>query len=299
MSAAGRTYALGVPALLGLNGLVIAAHTLLARTAGQGGASPVLYALVSAAGASLFLAAYRALKGPGGRAPITGRVLLFGAIAGLVSVALPQALIYSASAYVSAGVASLAYAFPTPLTYVLACLVGLERPALGRAAGIAVAFGGALILAASRSPVAGAGLWIGLAMLAPVFIAAGNIYRARFWPDGSTPLDLALVMNAAAALWLLAGLVFGGGALRPEAAALAPLAAAPLVAAFGTVIYFELQRAGGIVSFSQIGYVGAILGLVGGMAILGESYPAPMWIAAVVIAAGIAISEAFRPASAR
>jgi drug/metabolite transporter (DMT)-like permease len=296
MSVAGRTYA-----LLGLNGLVIAAHTLLARTAGQGGASPLLYAFVSAAGASLFLVAYRALAGSGRRAPIDAKVLRFGAIAGLVSVALPQALIYSASAYVSAGVASLAYAFPTPLTYVLACLFGLERPAFGRAAGIAVAFGGALILAASRSPVAGAGLWIGLAMLAPVFIAAGNIYRARFWPEGSTPLDLALVMNAAAALWLLAGLLAGGEALRTEAitGALGPLAAAPLVAAFGTVIYFELQRAGGIVSFSQIGYVGAILGLVGGMAVLGESYPAPMWIAALVIAAGIAISEAFRPASPR
>ncbi len=294
MSGPGR-----VPALLLLNGLVIAAHTLLARTAGQGGASPVLYAFVSAAGASLFLVVYRALAGSGRRAPITGRVLGFGAIAGLVSVALPQALIYSASAYVSAGVASLAYAFPTPLTYVLACLVGLERPAAGRAVGIGVAFGGALILAASRSPVAGAGLWILLAMLAPVFIAAGNIYRARFWPEGSTPLDLALVMNAAAALWLLGMLAAGGGDpfAVPGGPGLAALAAAPAVAAFGTVIYFELQRAGGIVSFSQIGYVGAVLGLVGGMLILGESYPAAMWAAALVIAAGVAISEAFRPAS--
>ena len=61
------------------------------------------------------------------------------------------------------------------------------------------------------------------------------------------------------------------------------------------MIYFELQRVGGIVSFSQMGYAGAVLGLFGGFLILGESYPIAMWIAAAVIALGIAVSETFRP----
>ena len=34
-------------------------------------------------------------------------------------------------------------------------------------------------------------------MLAPISIAGGNIYRAKFWPEGSTPLDLALAARAA------------------------------------------------------------------------------------------------------
>ena len=274
---------------------------MLARRAGQAGASPVLYALASAAGAAAFLAIFRALRQPGSalRAP----VWRFGAIAGLVSIAIPQVLIYGASAYVSAGVASLAYAFPTPLTYVLACLFGLERASAGRTAGIAVAFGGALMLAFSRSPVSGEGVWIVLAMLAPVAIAGGNIYRATFWPQGSTPLDLALVMSAGAAAWLGLGWLAAGGGPAQLPAVAPPgwlvLAAAPALAAFGNLIYFELQKTGGIVSFSQIGYAGAVLGLFGGAVLLGERHPTWVWAAAAVIAAGIAISEAFRRAGAK
>jgi drug/metabolite transporter (DMT)-like permease len=280
--------------LLVLNGLVLACHAMLARRAGQGGAPPVLYALASAAGAAAFLAVFRAVRQPG---PLGAPVWRFGAVAGLVSITIPQVLIYAASAYVSAGVASLAYAFPTPLTYVLACLLGLERASAGRTAGIAVAFGGALMLAFSRSPVSGEGVWIALAMLAPVAIAGGNIYRAKFWPEGSTPLDLALVMSAGAAIWLGLGWLAGGGPAQLPAVAPSGwlvLAAAPALAAFGNLIYFELQKTGGIVSFSQIGYAGAVLGLLGGTVVLGETYPPWIWAAAAVIAAGIAISEAFR-----
>jgi drug/metabolite transporter (DMT)-like permease len=281
--------------LLLLNGLVLATHTMLARQAGQGGASPVLYAFASAAGAAAFLAVFRALRQPG--SALAAPVYVFGAIAGLVSIAVPQVLIYSASAYVSAGVASLAYAFPTPLTYVLARLAGLERASTGRTIGIAIAFCGALMLAFSRSPVSGEGFWIILAMLAPIFIAGGNIYRAKFWPEGSTPLDLALAMSAGAALWLgLLALVSGGIAQLSFVAASGwlILLAVPALAAFGNLIYFELQKAGGIVSFSQIGYAGAVLGLFGGYLVLGESYSLWIWMAALVIAAGIVVSEMFR-----
>ena len=268
---------------------------MLARRAGQGGASPILYALASAAGAAAFLATFRALRQPG--SALGAPVYVFGTVAGLVSIVVPQVLIYSASASVSAGVASLAYAFPTPLTYVLACFAGLERASAGRTAGIAVAFGGALMLAFSRSPVSGEGVWIALAMLAPIAIAAGNIYRAKFWPEGSTPLDLALVMSAGAAVWLCFGwLAAGGPAQLPsvDPSGWLVLAAAPALAAFGNLIYFELQKTGGIVSFSQIGYAGAVLGLLGGSVVLGESYPPWVWASAAVIATGIAVSEAFR-----
>jgi drug/metabolite transporter (DMT)-like permease len=283
-----------VTLLLLLNGLVLAAHTLLARQASQAGVAPLVYALVSAAGAAGFLGLYRTARPTGAR--LTGTVALYGLVAGFVSMALPQVLIYSASAYVSAGIASLAYAFPTPLTYVLAALFGIERASKGRSLGVGIAFMGAIGLAVSRSAaVSGDALWIGLAMLAPVAIGFGNIYRQRFWPPGSQPLDLAFAMSLAASLWLTLALLAtlaGGGRLPDIApAGFGYLAAAAAVAAFGNVIYFELQRSGGIVSFSQIGYVGAVLGLLGGAVLLGERYAASTWIAALVIAAGVAVSE--------
>jgi drug/metabolite transporter (DMT)-like permease len=223
--------------------------------------------------------------------------VVYGLIAGLISVAVPQALIYSASAYVNAGIASLAYAFPTPLTYVLAGLFGLERMSAGRTVGVGIAFAGAAGLALTRSAgLSGDGVWIGLAMLAPVAIAAGNIYRARFWPEGSRPLDLAFAMTASGALWLAGAIVLGGGLpIAPlTGQGVAYLGAASAVSAFGYVIYFELQRSGGIVSFSQIGYVGAVLGLAGGALVLGERYSAATWGAALVIAIGVLVAEAFK-----
>ena len=286
--------------LLLLNGAVLAAHAMLARTAAAHGVRPLLYALAGAAGAALALGAARVAK-PSGLA--SDRTLArYGLVAGLISVALPQALIYGAAAHVSAGVASLAYAFPTPLTFVLAALFGLERPSLGRTIGIGVAFAGALLLAVSRSAsLGGEGFWVALALLAPIAIAGGNIFRARYWPPGREPLDLAVAMSAGAALWLLVGIL----ALdRASLTVLAPgggvyLALAAAIATGGNLIYFQLQRIGGIVSFSQIGYVGAVLGLAGG-AVLGERQPAATWIAAAVIAAGVGVSEiAKRRAEAR
>jgi drug/metabolite transporter (DMT)-like permease len=289
-----------IPALLILNGIVIAAHTLMANKAHAFGVEPVVYALASAGGASLFLLAFRLVTKR--RAGLTKPEIAYGMVAGLISVAVPQVLIYSASAYVSAGVASLAFAFPTPLTYVLAGLSGIERMSAGRTLGVAIAFAGAATLAVTRSAgLSGDLLWIVLAMFAPVAIAAGNIFRARFWPAGSEPLDLAFAMCAGGALWLALAVEililtadggFGPSGIAPQGFGF--LAAAAVVAAFGNVIYFELQRRGGIVSFSQIGYVGAVLGLAGGALILGERYGAPTWIAAFVIAAGIVVSEVFK-----
>ena len=283
--------------LLLLNGLVLATHTLLSRQASGAGVAPLVYAFASAAGAAAFLAAYRGLRPT--CSPLNGAVALYGAIAGFISIALPQVLIYSASAYVSAGIASLAYAFPTPLTYVLAALFGIERASLGRTLGVGIAFAGAIGLAISRSAgIGGDGMWVVLAMLAPIAIASGNIYRSRYWPQGSQPLDLAFAMSAAAALWLglaLAVTALAGGALPAiQPAGYLYLVASMVIAAFGNVIYFELQRSGGIVSFSQIGYVGAVLGLLGGALLLGERYAAATWIAALVIAAGVAVSEVMK-----
>jgi hypothetical protein len=48
-----------VPALLLLNGVVIAAHTLMAKKAYEAGVTPIVYAFASAAGAAAFLFAFR------------------------------------------------------------------------------------------------------------------------------------------------------------------------------------------------------------------------------------------------
>ena len=57
---------------------------------------------------------------------------------------------------------------------------------------LAGALAGSLLLAlgklnAGDSPI----LWVLAALCVPVFLALGNIYRARYWPAGASPLSLA------------------------------------------------------------------------------------------------------------
>jgi drug/metabolite transporter (DMT)-like permease len=56
------------------------------------------------------------------------------------------------------------------------------------------------------------------------------------------------------------------------------------------LMFFRLQQLGGPTYLSQIGYVAAAVGVVIGVAYLGESYPVSVWLGAGVIAIGIALS---------
>ena len=56
------------------------------------------------------------------------------------------------------------------------------------------------------------------------------------------------------------------------------------------VFFFRLQAVGGPVYLSQIGYVGAAVGLVSGVLFLGESYGLVTWFGALVITIGIILT---------
>ncbi|MFM8746789.1 MAG: EamA/RhaT family transporter, partial [Aestuariivirga sp.] len=90
-------------------------------------------------------------------------------------------------------------------------------------------------------------------------------------------------------LLALAGLV--GGLDAAPLLAIPGIVAAQLTAS--TVMYltfFRLQAVGGPTYLSQIGYVGAAVGVAIGVAFLGERYPPMVWAGIAVGAAGIALT---------
>jgi drug/metabolite transporter (DMT)-like permease len=56
------------------------------------------------------------------------------------------------------------------------------------------------------------------------------------------------------------------------------------------LMFFRLQQIGGPTYLSQIGYVAAAVGLVIGVVVLSENYPAMVWLGAGVVAFGVAVS---------
>ncbi|KAB2693434.1 DMT family transporter [Ochrobactrum sp. Kaboul] len=278
--------------------LLLATGTLLGlilplgKIAAQAGIPPAMWTFLFSASAGVILFAVLLLRGKslgfsGGRA----RYYVCTAI---ISYALPNLLILSAIPRLGAGFTGIMYTLSPVITLVISMGFGLRRPNALGIGGIVVGFIGAILVALTRGEVGKPAdpLWVAAALLIPVFLACGNVYRTLDWPKNSDPTELAAGSHLASAIMLFAGILLFTGGFPVETFALAPWAAtAQAIASAGMfALFFRLQAVGGPVYLSQIGYVAAALGLISGTLFLGEHYPLLTWIGAAVIAVGVAMT---------
>ena len=276
---------LGTGAALGLNFPV-------GKLAMAAGVNPALWAAVISLGAGLALLGVTCLteRLPG----LPAVTLRFAVISGFVSFVLPNFLTFLVIPHIGSGLAAIMFALSPLVTALLSTLLRVRPPNRYGLAGIGLGLAGALIIifgkpggiSLAREP------WILLALLIPVFLGVGNVYRTLAWPVGASPRSLASFTNLAAVPFLLGVNVAQTGWIDP-----APLVAIPglivvqlVVSTTMFLMFFRLQQIGGPTYLSQIGYVAAAVGMVIGMTVLGEVYPVGVWIGAAAIAAGIALS---------
>ncbi|OZB31208.1 MAG: hypothetical protein B7X51_09395 [Pseudomonas sp. 34-62-33] len=260
----------------------------LVKLASGSGWQPMAFLLWSLLGGGLLLLLLAWLRGerPGVSLPQQRYYLA----SGLLSIALPNALLFSSIDHVGAGFASMCLAFPPLITYLLALTLRMEGLSRIRLLGICIGLSGSLILALGKlhggdSPI----LWILAALCVPVFLALGNIYRSRYWPRGASPLSLAPGMLLGGALLLLPTALFGVD-FAPHlgsARAVALLAAQMLLFAAVYALFFILQKLAGTVFLSQIGSVAAITGAAIAIGLLGEQGSLSMLLAALCIVGGV------------
>lgn len=286
--------------LLG-TGSLIGATFPLGKLAAAAGVPPVAWAWAIAAGAGVLLLG-RALA-TSRAVPVGPRHLRYYAVAGAVSFVAPNVLMFAAIPRLGAGLTSVMLTLSPILTLAFSLALRLRRPDRLGIVGIATGLAGALVIVLSRGEVGGPADpgWVAAALLIPVFLAAGNVYRTVDWPEGADPLALAAGSNLTAAVMLLVA-----GALLEGPTGIAALAGAPgltavqvLASGVMLALFFRLQAVGGPVYLSQVGYVAAAVGLVSGTLLLGERYPAATWLGALVVAAGVALvtwSQARGPA---
>lgn len=262
------------------------------KLAGEAGVAPAVWALLISLGAGGVLLAALLLRG--GRPGLDARKLRYFAITAAVSYAIPNLLTFTAIPHLGAGYTGIMFTLSPVITLVLSILLGIRRPNALGVAGIAVGFVGALLVAATRGEAgqpASLG-WVAVGLAIPVFLAIGNIYRTWDWPEGAGPIELAAGSHLAAAALLFAFILATG-----EAGSVAGLAGVPLLSALQVAsaagmfaFFFRLQAVGGPVYLSQIGYVGAAVGLFSGVVFLGETYQALTWIGALIVVAGVAMT---------
>lgn len=277
-------------------GALLGLATTFAKLAAEAGLPALPFLAWAVTGAAVQLGLLVALGG--GLPRLTARSAEYFVIAGLVSVAAPNLILFAAVPHVGAGFAALAIAFPPLYTYVMALALRMERFCAWRAAGVAVALSGAVLLAAHKfaAPEAATG-WIIATMLAPLILAIGNIYRSARWPSGARPDQLAPGMLAASALLLVGFGVVGGlpVTLPSEVPGALPIVAAQSIAfALQYLLFFVLQKRGGPVYLSLLGSVAAIIGVPIAVLLLGEAWPEGIVAGAALIAVGIALVSRHR-----
>lgn len=276
---------LAVGTLLGLN-------FPLGKLAQAAQMPAVLWAALISLGASSLLGAWLLLR----RRPVVcdAQHLRYFVITALVSYALPNLLVLAAMAHLGSGPTAMMFTLSPLFTALLSRLAGLRAPARLEYWGIAIGFGGALLVALARGEAGrpAAWLWVGVGLLIPLLLALGNVYRSLDWPPRADGTWLAVGSHGVAALLLLALCALTGAWRGLPALAGVPWLAAAQVAAAVLMfpLFFRLQALGGPVLLSQIGTVGAGVGVAVGAGLLGERYPPLVWGGVALIALGIGLT---------
>jgi len=275
--------------LLVVTGGLLGLTLPLGKIATDAGVPAVAWAFVVSLGAGGVLLVALLLRGD--RIRLNAHKLRYFFVTAAISYALPNLLMFSVMPHVGAGYTGIMFTLSPVITLILSILLGVRRPNLLGGVGIAVGFVGAVMVAATRGEAGqpAAFFWVAVALLIPLFLAIGNIYRTIDWPGDAGPIELAVGSHLASAAMLFAGIIMlDGGASLGQLARLPLVVVAQMASASAMfAFFFRLQAVGGPVYLSQIGYVAAAVGLFSGTLFLGERYGLLTWLGAVIIVAGV------------
>ena len=275
-------------ALLLVNGALIAGVYALAKVAGEAGVSPLGVLSWQVLFAALVVGLVAALRGELPALSLTN--LRYAAVAGVLGVSGPNLVTFAALAHLPAGLIGVITALSPVLTYAITLAVRVEKLQGRRAAGVVLGLAGVLAIVLPRSalPSPQALPWALAALLAPLLLASGNVFRTLAWPAGLKPLAAASLLLAVQAAVLTPWALVAGEFEAPSAQDMALIGAGALTAVF-YLGAFELQRRGGPVVVGQLGYVITVASLAIGALAFGERYPLSMLAAAVVVLAGVTL----------
>jgi drug/metabolite transporter (DMT)-like permease len=264
----------------------------LGKMAMGAGVNPALWAAVISLGAGLAMLAITTLSEHAVTKPKT--FLQFAFISGFISYVMPNFLTFTVIPKIGSGLAAIMFALSPVVTALLSVILRVRPPNRFGIIGIALGLIGALIIITGRNSgfEPGGLIWVLAALLIPVFLGVGNVYRTMAWPKDASPRRLASLTNLAAVPFLLVIAVLQNGTVD-----VMPLLNIPRLIALQLAVsiimflmFFRLQQIGGPTYLSQIGYVAAAVGLVIGVVYFRETYPLSVWLGAGVVALGIGFS---------
>lgn len=289
--------------LLLMTGTLVGFSFPLGKIAGGAEVSPIAWAMLLSLGASGLLLPVLLIKR---RLHLPdARIARYAVVSGMISFVIPNVLLFSVIPEAGSGYSGLMFAMSPVFTLFLSMLFRLKAPGLMGITGIAVGMTGATIVAITRgaTPDAPELIWLLGALMVPIALACGNVYRTVDWPEGASPDALAFWSHGFSVLVYLGLLFWFEGGVPMDQYARVPEAAVAQMVAGGLTfpLFFRLQQRGGPVLLSQLGYVAAGVSLLAATLVMDEVYSLLTWGGAMVIAVGIGITilaQRSRPAPA-
>jgi drug/metabolite transporter (DMT)-like permease len=270
-------------------GTGLAMITPLAKLALQAGVNPFVWAGLIAFLPCTALWWFALRQGPFWK---NAKLWRFGFLGGIVAILIPNIILIFAIPHIGSGLAGLMFALSPVVTATLSLLLRVRPPNVPLIIAVAVGFVGAVIVVTGRNSLSlpDAPLWLLIALLVPCSLAIGNVYRTAKWPEGATPLQVAVAVNFSMVPVFAILAILQGGSAWPIFDNFWLVFAQWAAALLNVGLFFRLQKISGPTYLSQIGYVAAAISLGIGALYFGETYPWQVWLGALLIIAGIGAS---------
>ncbi|MEM7423911.1 MAG: DMT family transporter [Pseudomonadota bacterium] len=295
-NAASRTSLVLWAALFGI-GLGWGSTQLFSKLIMQGGHHPLGVSLTGTVLGAICATAM--LVATGRSLPITRRHLVFFALVGFMGTALPHTLGYAAVRELPVGVMSILISMVPISTFCASLVLGMERPDGLRLLGLCAGAGAVLLIVLPETslPDPEKAVWVALPIIVSLSYTAESLYVARARPDGCDALQtmcglfwaaclLQLPVVIASDTWMTLG-AFDISELSLLATTLCHVGAY-------TGFVWLIGRAGPVFA-AQVGYVVTLVGVVLGIAFLGETHSPWIWLAMVVMMIGLALVQPREP----
>lgn len=282
--------------LLIASGVLVGLGFPLAKLATQSPMPAPLWVMLNSIGASIAL--FMVLMSNRGLRWFSYHEFRYAVISGPITFAGPSILVFTVVPEVGAAFSGILFSLSPLFTLLFARICGVERLSARRSLGVAIGLCGAVGISISKGAISPSGqfIWLALAFSIPILLAFGNLYRTLDWPENSPPELLAFWSHIASSITYLAlTLLYQWLPFADKGSfwtsLVSDLSLGQLILGGLTApLVFRLQRIGGPVMISQIGYVAAGTSMVIATLFLAERYPLFSWLSTTTIFVGLAIT---------
>lgn len=227
--------------------------------------------------------------------PWTPQARRFYVVVAVLGTVVPNASFYISMARLPAGVMSILTSAVPLIAFPIALMLGTDRFSGARLAGLLMGLAGVALIAAPGGGLAPSAVAaVPLALIGPLFYALEANWVARNGMQGMDPVQ-AMAGASVVALVLCLVLVLATGQwvtppLPPGPAEWALIASSSIHALLYAGYIWLAARAGAVFA-AQSSYLITATGVVWAMLLLGERFSLSVWVALVVMLAGVALVQ--------